>query len=109
MYCLTAAVCLGMLALGTIAQEPFRPPSVPLIVSDPALSIWSGADHAYDVTPTHWSGAKTGLVILARIDGRSYQLVGIDTFSGLCESKAKLWVQPAKQLSLQVNLSVCYP
>lgn len=105
MYLLAVALCCGMLAFGTIAQEPFRPPSVPLIVSDPALSIWSGGDHAYDVVPTHWSGAKTPMMIMALVDETPYQLLGRDTFSGLCKGKKKIaWVQPAKQLSLQVNI-----
>ena len=38
------------------AEPPFRPPAVPLIVTDPYMSMWSRTDHAYDSFSTHWAG-----------------------------------------------------
>lgn len=38
------------------AEQSFRPPAVPLIVTDPFLSMWSRTDNAYDAFSTHWAG-----------------------------------------------------
>lgn len=92
-------------------EEPFRPPAVPLIVSDPYLSVWSQADHAYDIKPTHWSGVWTTFVLLARVDGDTYLLLGQDQFSARCTKPDKgssgnetsSPVLVAKQQSLKVS------
>ncbi|MDB5328088.1 MAG: Glutaminase, partial [Phycisphaerales bacterium] len=55
-----------------------RAPAVPLITSDPYLSIWSQGSKLTDVTTTHWTGAANALVSLIRIDGTSYRLMGTD-------------------------------
>lgn len=55
---------------------PLRPPAVPLVVSDPMLSIWSEADHLNDDTTRHWTHKEMSLVSLIRVDGKTYRLMG---------------------------------
>src|SRR5215813_6778870 len=65
-------------AAAKISTTPFRPPAVPLVVSDPYLSIWSEADYlAGDVT-RHWTKHEHSLVSLIRIDGVNYRLMGTE-------------------------------
>ncbi|MGE5497939.1 MAG: DUF5127 domain-containing protein, partial [Syntrophothermus sp.] len=75
-------ICLFVLLLltnqfkaqGTAPQ--FRPPSTPLITSDPYFSIWSPSDHPGDESTRHWTGHRNAVVSMARIDGITYRLVG---------------------------------
>ncbi len=54
----------------------FRPPAVPLVVSDPMLSIWSEADHLTDDNTRHWTHHEHSLVSVIRVDGKAYRLMG---------------------------------
>ena len=57
---------------------PMRPPAVPLVAHDPYFSIWSMADHLSDNNTQHWTGKPNTLIALARIDGKTYQVMGRD-------------------------------
>ncbi len=59
-------------------DHPFRPPAVPVVVSNPYLSIWSCADRLTDANTRHWTRREHPLISLIRIDGRSYRLMGTD-------------------------------
>jgi hypothetical protein len=70
-----AATILAASAAGA-APDSFRPPAVPLVTSDPFLSIWSEADHLNDDATRHWTHREHSLVSLIRVDGKTYRLMG---------------------------------
>ena len=76
--------CLGCflsLSLPTFAIDTaasFRPPAVPLVTSDPYLSIWSMGDQLTATNTAHWTDRAQPLVSLIRIDGKTWRLMGRD-------------------------------
>ena len=58
------------------ATSGLRPPAVPLVTSDPYLSIWSEADHLTDESTRHWTRREHSLVSLLRVDGKVYRMMG---------------------------------
>jgi hypothetical protein len=77
--CLFTAGCAGGAAsIARADEEPFRPPAVPLVTSDPYLSIWSAADRLSERNTTHWTGRPQSLLSAVRIDGKTFRLMGRD-------------------------------
>ncbi len=91
----TAAILFGRAtAWADLPEEktPFRPPAVPLVTSDPYLSIWSMADRLTDDTTRHWTRRPHPLASIIRVDDRSYRLMG----------KEPTNVPPLTQVGVQV-------
>jgi hypothetical protein len=74
--CLLVLVCGSLRA--SAAEKPFRPPAVPLVTSDPYLSIWSEADLLNSDVTRHWTHREHPLVSLIRIDGSVWRLMGTE-------------------------------
>jgi hypothetical protein len=81
-----------------LTAAPFRPPAVPLITSDPYLSIWSESNNLTDTNTVHWTGTTEALVSLIRIDGTSYRLMGDDPTTLSAFPQTSVQVLPTRSI-----------
>ncbi len=99
---LGAAAGFALLALGVSGaradDQAFRPPAVPLVTSDPYLSVWSEADHLNDKNTQHWTHREHSLVSLIRVDGTAYRLMGDDPDSVPALPQTRLQVTPTRSI-----------
>ena len=85
----------GALATPVFAQSTtFRPPAVPLVTSDPYLSIWSAADHLNDRNTSHWTGHPQSLLSVIRVDGKPFRIMGRDPHDTAAFPQVSLAVTP---------------
>lgn len=89
------AVC-GVAPSGAADTAPFRPPAVPLIASDPYLSVWSEADRLTDDVTRHWTHRPHSLVSLIRVDGKAFRLMGRDPESVPALPQTALLLTPTR-------------
>lgn len=92
-----AALCL-VAATGMGGAVEFRPPAVPLVASDPYLSIWSEADQLTGDTPRHWTKAEHSLASLIRVDGEAYRLMGKEPGSAPTMPQVSVKVTPTRSI-----------
>jgi Glutaminase A six helical-hairpin domain/Domain of unknown function (DUF5127)/Domain of unknown function (DUF4964) len=95
---LLAGAGLLQVAVPAGAAPAFRPPAVPLVTSDPYLSIWSEADHLTDDTTRHWTRHPHSLVSLIRVDGKTYRLMGKDPADVPALPQVGLRVTPTRSI-----------
>ena len=92
----TAALCQ---ALEPRTMLAFQPPAVPLITSDPYLSVWSESNNLTDTNTVHWTGTTQELVSLIRIDGTSYRLLGDDPSTLAAFPETSVQVLPTRTIA----------
>jgi len=77
-------IALCLFAVGINAQDIYKPskeialraPAVPLITSDPYLSIWSPYNTLTEGNSQHWTGEEHPLIGAVRVDGKVYRFMG---------------------------------
>ena len=80
------------------AAAQMRPPAVPLVAHDPYFSIWSMADRLNGDGTKHWTGKPNTLTAYARIDGKSYRIMGRDRQAGNELAQTRLEVLPTRTI-----------
>lgn len=95
--CVTIVLSLSLRALPA-AEATFRPPAVPLVTSDPYLSIWSEADHLNDDSTRHWTRREHSLVSLIRVDGKTYRLMGKEPNDAAALPQTAVQVFPTRSI-----------
>jgi hypothetical protein len=91
--------CAVLLLLGAVsATAQMRPPAVPLVAHDPYFSIWSMADRLNGDGTKHWTGKPNTLTAYARIDGKSYRIMGRDRQAGNELAQTRLEVLPTRTI-----------
>jgi len=112
MRCILSLFALLALAAPACAElvSGFRPPSIPIIVLSPTISMWVNADKLTDDWIRHWNGKDTmAMAGLARIDGNAYRFLGIGNQTAM--NQDKLIVYPTQTVAsfsaggVQLNLT----
>src|SRR5471030_2406988 len=85
--------------IGALCQPaPLRPPAVPLVAHDPYFSIWSMSDTLNGDATKHWTGKPNTITAYARIDGKSYRIMGRDRGNQVELAQKRLQVLPTRTI-----------
>jgi hypothetical protein len=89
----------SFLLLGALAASAqLRPPAVPLVAHDPYFSIWSMSDRLNADGTRHWTGKPNTITAYARIDGKSYRVMGRDRQGAPELPQTRVQVLPTRTL-----------
>ena len=111
---LCAAGCVSGAAIDYLVSG-FRPPSIPVIVLNPTISMWVNADRLTDDYIRHWAGSTMALVGLVRVDGQPYRFLGPQPDNVTALTQSALYVTPTRTLAvfdgaaIQLNLTFSQP
>ena len=89
----------------------FRPPSIPVIVLTPTISMWVNADSLTDDYIRHWAGSTMAMAGLVRVDGTVYRFLGPAPSNVSALPQQALYVTPTQTTAvfagagLQLNLT----
>jgi len=92
-------------------SKSLRPPAIPLIAHDPYFSIWCPSETLNAVETEHWTQAPHRLTITAKIDGKSYKLLGKATKDHPALKQTDLKIQPTQVITtfadngVEINLN----
>ena len=78
----------------------FRPPSIPLIVLNPTMSMWVNANTLTDDYARHWSGSTMTCSGMARIDGTAYRFLGPKPTTASSMTQHALHVTPTRTIAV---------
>src|SRR5258708_18894465 len=73
-------------------------PPVPLVTSDPYLSIWSQPDRLTDDATRHWTRREHSLVSLIRVDGKAQRLMGDEPKDVPAMAQVSVQVLPTRSI-----------
>ncbi|KAJ5319775.1 hypothetical protein PENANT_c026G10365 [Penicillium antarcticum] len=65
---------------GSVTYHPVIPPSYPLAVRNPYLSVWMPSDRVQRLPysePQFWAGQDLTWSVIVRVDGQAYSLMGV--------------------------------
>ncbi|MCA9258217.1 MAG: DUF4965 domain-containing protein [Planctomycetales bacterium] len=91
----------GSVALGAgegDATAWLTPPSTPLVACDPYFSVWSPGAELAKADTTHWTGKPHRLTSLAKIDGKTYRLMGTEPAATPALRQTSLRVLPTRTI-----------
>jgi hypothetical protein len=93
-----AAPTVPAASASTAGVKALRPPAVPLVTSDPYLSIWSEADRLTDDNTRHWTHSEHPLASLIRVDGKTCRLMGKEPSDVPAMPQVGLQVLPTRSI-----------
>ena len=103
--CVSGQSALDLLVPG------FRPPSIPIIVLSPTISMWLNRDKLTDDYITHWSGPTMAMTGLVSVDSTVLRFLGPQPDTAPAMTQSNLFVTPTQTLAvfngggIQLNLT----
>ena len=111
---MSLVLCLSALSLGGVWGQSaldllvpgFRPPSIPIVVLTPTISMWVNSDRLTDAFIQHWAGTTMAMVGLVRVDGSAFRFLGPQPDSTPAMTQQALYVTPTQTLAVFAGAGV---